>query len=385
MDQAKQRRVLDSGGANVYALMEDVLEKLKILDYETKFLAPRRDFKPLHKCFFSVPTTPSEQFPYFAALAGWLLTVSGIDFVKWSDFDEDPNSISQSVLSECERLGFRADFPVSKLRHGSGDAVCAVLNFLSDCALKKMGFAVVAPIYTMADFVEEAQVDEEAEIGDECDEIIDEAENVSPYAAYNSQLEMKAKEEEDRAVAHVVESNVDPAKWSLELERVGPMLKWRSLQQSALSSHEWRSHLDQSSKHESLVNDRFQSVRSILISVGTKMQEAVERIAAKESHINKDFEHLGTDFRTRQKALDTIQERYNELSQSVTDLTAELSKKTEAVEQVKSQMTEHNDKITDTSPLNKISSSLAQLRKEITDMELRIGVVSQTLLQRRAT
>jgi len=110
----------------------------------------------------------------------------------------------------------------------------------------------------------------------------------------------------------------------------------------------------------------------------------VERIAAKESNINKDFEHLGTDFREKQKTLDAIQERYNYLSQSRSELTTELAKKAETVDRVKAKIKERNDKITDTSPLNGISSSLAQLRKEITSMELRIGVVSQTLLQRRA-
>eukprot|EP00469_Lotharella_globosa_P017190 CAMPEP_0167819364 /NCGR_PEP_ID=MMETSP0112_2-20121227/5354_1 /TAXON_ID=91324 /ORGANISM="Lotharella globosa, Strain CCCM811" /LENGTH=402 /DNA_ID=CAMNT_0007719521 /DNA_START=262 /DNA_END=1470 /DNA_ORIENTATION=+ len=378
-----KRRVLDTGGTeNVYAVMEDVLEKLKILDYETKFLAPRRDFKPLHKCFFSVPTTPSEQFPYFAALAGWLLTVSGIDFVKWSDFDEDPNSISQTVLTECQRLGFNPKFPVSKLRHGSGAAVCAVLNFLCDCTLKKMEFTVKAPVYTMADFIEEAQVDEEAEIGDDIAEE-QEVDNVSPYAAYSSTTDhdRTEQESEEKTIQGVVESSVDPAKWALELERVGPMLK---LKNSALSSNEWRTHLDQSVKHESLVSDRFKAVRPILINVGTKLQQTVERIAAKESNINKDFEHLGTDFREKQKTLDAIQERYNYLSQSRSELTTELAKKAETVDRVKAKIKERNDKITDTSPLNGISSSLAQLRKEITSMELRIGVVSQTLLQRRA-
>eukprot|EP00472_Partenskyella_glossopodia_P011387 CAMPEP_0197525534 /NCGR_PEP_ID=MMETSP1318-20131121/12856_1 /TAXON_ID=552666 /ORGANISM="Partenskyella glossopodia, Strain RCC365" /LENGTH=384 /DNA_ID=CAMNT_0043079047 /DNA_START=152 /DNA_END=1306 /DNA_ORIENTATION=- len=383
MEESK-RRTLDTGGSNnVYALMEDVLEKLKILDYETKFLGPRRDFKPLHRCFFAVPSTPSEQFPYFAGLAGWLLTVSGMDFVKWSEFDdEDPNSISDTVLRECQRLGFSPKFPATKLRHGSGDAVCSVLNFLADCALSKIDFSVKAPVYTMADFVEEAEVDEEAEIGDDVTEETHEVDNVSPYAAYShTQQQAPEKAELDTGIQGVVESNVDPAKWALELERVGPMLKWKN---TGLSSNEWRTHLDQSVKHGSLVGDRFAVVRPILVIVGSKLQQTVERIATKESSINKDFEHLGTDFREKQKNLDSIQERYNELSQSVAELTGDLSRKTDMVEQVKAKMSERNDKITDTSPLNRISSSLASLRKETSQMELRIGVVSQTLLQHRA-
>ncbi|GAB5362165.1 hypothetical protein AAMO2058_000774700 [Amorphochlora amoebiformis] len=378
-----KRRIIDAGGScNVYALMEEILEKLKVLNYETKFLQQRKQFKPLHKCFFAVSSTASEQFPYFAALSAWLLTVSGVEFAQWNEFEEDPNSISQTVLSECQRLGFVTSFPVSKLRHGSGDAVCQLLDFLCDTALEKANFSVKPPVYTMADFIEEAQVDEEAEIGDEI--AVEVVENVSPYAAYlGDEIEKGDVKEDEIGIQGVLESNVDPAKWALELERVGPMLRWKK--DRAISSHEWRTHLDQSQKHDTLVGERFKAVRPVLISVGARLQKTVERIAAKESHLNKDFEHLGADFREKQKILDSIQERYNTLSQSVAELTGDLTSKTEAVENIKAEMRARNHKITDTSPLNKISSALSGLRKEITDMELRIGVVSQTLLERRST
>jgi hypothetical protein len=35
---------------------------------------------------------------------------------------------------------------------------------------------------------------------------------------------------------------------------------------------------------------------------------AVDRISAKEKHINKEFDHLGNEFREKQKRLDALQE-----------------------------------------------------------------------------
>ena len=97
-----------------------------------------------------------------------------VDFIKWNEFD-DPNAISNNIMeqvkalgkfwvcsvlevyvlySRCYKLGseaytfgfftgFSAEFPVSKLRHGSGDAVCLALNFLLDQTLQYQNFQVL--------------------------------------------------------------------------------------------------------------------------------------------------------------------------------------------------------------------------------------------------
>lgn len=362
---------------SLYLVMEDVLEKLKVLNYETKFLGPRRDFKALHRNSFAVQTVASEQFPYFAALSGWLLTVSGIDFVKWNDFDEDPNSISQTVLSECERLGFRPTFPVSKLRHGSGEEVCEVLDFLCDAALKQVGFSVKAPVYTTTDLFEEAKADDDAELGDaDVEEQLPDEADLDAGGVADSKGDV-----EEKAVQGVVESNVDPAQWALELERVGPMLRWKN---KGMSSNEWRTHIDQSAKHEKLVASRFKEVKGIMESVGKKLQQTVERISQKEDQINRDFTSIGGDYREKQANLDRVQEQYNELSQSVAELTVELANKVEEAEDMERSTKERSDKLTDTTSLERIRTSIVKMRKEIRDMELRIGVVSQILLHRTA-
>lgn len=362
---------------NVFSLMEDINDKLKILNYETEF-CKGREFKPLTRTYFALAGKASEQFPYFSSLTAWLLGLLDPEFIEWNQFD-DPNSISNNVMDQLKRLQFNADFPVSKLRHGSGDAVCLALNFLLDQVLKKRKFQVLPPVYVNPEYAEEATVDEDAEIDDDDleEEMEEEDDRLFTAEEYFAGPKGVDKDPEDLEMQQILEAKVDPAEWKLELERVGPRLKFRAQP----ASKEWRTHIEQSGKHEEQISKIFPETKSSLGKIGKELRAAVDRISGKERHINKEFDHLGGEFREKQKRLDEIQERYNELSQSVSSLTASLAEKNESVEMIKAQMSDRNNSMTDNTPLKRISTSLAALKKEVAAMELRIGVVGQTLMQ----
>ncbi len=93
--------------------MEDILEMLKLLDYDNKFCKQKyfnylpffsshlffsiRGFKPLSKTFFSIPSSnPSEQFIYFVSLVSWLLSINNHQVTGWNKYD-DPMTASQNV------------------------------------------------------------------------------------------------------------------------------------------------------------------------------------------------------------------------------------------------------------------------------------------------
>lgn len=76
--------------------MEEISEKLKLLNYERKF-------KPIPKLFFAIPSkgNPIEQFHMFVALTSWLLS----DVLKVSGFEvpdqfDDPN-VTSTNISKC--------------------------------------------------------------------------------------------------------------------------------------------------------------------------------------------------------------------------------------------------------------------------------------------
>ena len=53
----------------------------------------------------------------------------------------------------------------------------------------------------------------------------------------------------------------------------------------------------------------------------------------------------------------------------------------EQLDEVKSTMDERGNSMTDTTPLVKIKKALQRLKREIKEMELRMGVVSHTIMQ----
>ena len=180
-----------------------------------------------------------------------------------------------------------------------------------------------------------------------------------------------------RRIVKALEAKSNPADWALELERVGPLLKFKNIP----ANKEWRTHLEQAQKHGAAINEAFPSCKAALEKIGANLKRASEKISAKERSLNKEFEHLGGDFRAKQTQLDAIQESYNNLTREVSQLQAELTEKTDAIEAIKSSVSDRNNTMTDVSPLRKLNLALGQLRKEVARMELRIGVVAQTLLQ----
>lgn len=55
------------------------------------------------------------------------------------------------------QLEFKSSFPSQKLKQAHGEAVCSVLEFLTDKALAAKGFKWGVPVYLEAGQVEETQ------------------------------------------------------------------------------------------------------------------------------------------------------------------------------------------------------------------------------------
>lgn len=301
---------------------------------------------------------------------------------------DDPTQTTQSICDHLRRLQFPylADFPPAKLRAGSGDGVVAVLDFLLDKALDARGFRVQPPIYAEGGGDDAGgaggageEEEPEDEIGDDTieDDVPLDVDVADPFSSAGSAAAEEKFIDPEEADRKSLESKVNPVEWALELERVGPKLKFKQTP----ANKEWRTHLEQSLKHSQSLRESYPATRVTLEKIGANLKKAVERIAAKERSINKEFEHLGAEFRQKQAGVDAIQEQYQSLQKECAELSRDLQDKTEAIEAIKSSVSDRNNTMTDVSPLRKLTTSLSQLKKEVAHMELRIGVVAQTLLQ----
>lgn len=126
----------EEGVIDPYIAMEQVLDMLKLLDYENKF-CKTKGFKQVGKVYFAEQHIPDKadkkdqtsQFVVFISLVSWLLSINNHQVSNWNKYD-DPMTASQNVVLELKKLGVELDMPPNKLKAGFGDGVCLVLTKL---------------------------------------------------------------------------------------------------------------------------------------------------------------------------------------------------------------------------------------------------------------
>ncbi|XP_019625993.1 PREDICTED: intraflagellar transport protein 57 homolog isoform X2 [Branchiostoma belcheri] len=365
----------------VFVVMEDLVDKLKLLQYEDGFIKGW-GFKPLPRHYFAIPTNPGEQFYAFTSLCAWLITKGGKHFDQPQEYD-DPNATISNILDEVRRLGGAVDFPPSKLKQGCGEHAVYVLDKLADEAMTSTGFAWEKPVYPEEEMEEETMVDDDAEltlnkVEDEMmldDDEIEEEETFLDLEGLKKQS-MKNESEGSKPV-EIMESTTDAAEWKLEVERVLPSLKVHI----KADNKDWRAHFEQMLQHRDGIEHSLTETRGHLDKLHQEITRTLEKIGSREKYINNQLESFLQEFRAMQDQLAQAKEKYREGSGGVTERTRELALITEELEQVKSEMEERGTSMTDGTPLVKIKQALTRLKTEMTQMDIRMGVVEHTLNQ----
>ncbi|NWH77807.1 IFT57 protein, partial [Piaya cayana] len=396
---------------HMFVLMEDLLDKLKLLSYEEEALR-HHNMRPLSRCpssaptgvgsirsskylpffpflnrhYFALPTNPGEQFFMFCTLAAWLITKAGHHFEQPQEYD-DPNAIISNVLSELRSFGRPVDFPPSKLKAGYGEQVCYVLDCLAEEALKNSGFSWKRPVYPTEEREEEEEITEDdAELmlnkleEDIVEEESDNEENfidlnVLKAQTYRSDFNESAKQEE------ILQSTTDAAEWNLEVERVLPQLKVTI----RTDNKDWRIHLGQMHQHKDGIDSSLKETRGYLDKLHNEISRTMEKINSREKCINNQLENLIQEYRSAQALLSEAKEKYQEGSGGVTQRIKMLSEITEVLERVKQETEEKGSSMTDGAPLVKIKQALTKLKQETIQMDIQIGVMEHTLLQSKLT
>ncbi|GLV33098.1 Intraflagellar transport 57 [Carabus blaptoides fortunei] len=366
-----------------YIAMEDLIDKLKLLNYDMEFVKELK-MKPLNRHYFVVPKNPGEQFHLFASLAAWLARKRGQNFDQPQEYD-DPNSTIATILNQVRELGVTVDFPPNKLKQGVGEHAIFVLDQLADAALKATSFEWQKPTPLEEKDPETDIIDDEAEL------ILDRVEE-EMAAAYSDESDEEHifhvddliinkkhnKTEENNKVKSVL-NNVDQESWRLELEKVLPQLKVTIKS----DSRDWRSHLEQMRTHRKGIEDVLAHTRGQLDKLHGDISSTLEKIDSREKHLNRDLEPVLDKYRVLQDELSKLQDNYKNISGGVTERTRELAKLSDQLESVKQQMEERGSSMTDGTPLVNIRKGMTRIKAEITEMDVRIGVLESMLLQSR--
>ncbi|XP_072271304.1 intraflagellar transport protein 57 homolog isoform X2 [Pyxicephalus adspersus] len=364
----------------VFILMEDLLEKLKLLNYEEEVLK-NHNMRSISRLYFALPTNPGEQFFMFCTIAAWLINKAGHYFEQPQEYD-DPNATISKILAELRSFGGAADFPPSKLKAGYGEQVCYVLDFLTEQVLKHTGFTWKRPVYPSEELDEEVIVEDDAELtlNKFEDEIIEEESDDEEHLVDLNVLKAQSNKMnvgETSKPEEILESKTDAAEWYLEVERVLPQLKVTV----RTDNKDWRVHVDQMHQHKDGIETSLKETKGYLDKLHSEVSKTLEKVSSREKYINNQLDPLIQEYRTAQAQLSELKEQYQQITTKVTDKTRILSEVTEELEKVKQEIEEKGSSITDGAPLVKMKQALNKLKQEIVQMDIRIGVVEHTLLQ----
>lgn len=373
--EARKRREVKSKGPSPALMMEHILEKLKHLNYVDE-LCRKKAFRPFARTLFAIKgENQSTQFACFLKVVVWLMSKCGRSF-EIDKFD-DPNTSVVKVMLELKEMGFEMDVAANKLKQPYGDAVCTVLTFLTDKALAHNNFSWEnshKPEYPDEDFAEEAEVNDEMDIGEDDDSIEEEVPSMD-----DDDDESVLDEEDPNASMgplKIIEADVDAVEWKKELERVAPQLKFKIL----AAGKEWKTHLLEAKHHEKKIGNILPNAQAQLHSITDSIKDSLERIQQKEGYMNQQFDNLKREYSEMQEKFRDINERYNRSNDNVQELTNSLGIINDQLEEAKARQEERGSSMTDTKPLVRMKDALKNLQEEMKEMELKIGVVGYTLL-----
>jgi len=354
-----------------FLMMEEILERLKMHNYERNMPG---SFKPLTHTYFAVSSgNPAEQFHYFCHVCAWLMSLQGISWRAPSQMD-DPNSAVNDLFTQLQQIGAPTNYPPQKLKLGYGDNCCLVLKHLLD----QLQLEFKRAEYAEEDAYEEAAVDEDAEV--DVDEMADEvgAADVDEDEYFGGG-DGGDGAQQTKLTDSILDATVEPAAWQIELERVTPLLKMQILS----DPKEWRNRLVNTKSHQEKVASLAPETYVMLDRLSEDMERTLQAVRKSEQKLNSQCKEGVDEFAGKQDKLQEVQDEYNTKSEAINELTNTLSQVSDELNSVRGKMDERGTSMTDTSPLIKIKSALARLKDERKAMDVRIGVVTHTLVAKK--
>ena len=360
------------GEQTPYLLMEEILERLKMHDYEHNMPG---SFKPLTHTYFAIASgIPAEQFHYFCSLCSWLMSLQRVNWRAPSQMD-DPNSSVSALYSQLQQMGAPTNYPPQKLKQGFGEHCCNVLKYLLD----QLPLEFKRATYAEELEYEEAAVDEDAEV--DVDELADEvgAADVEEDEYFGGGDGGDGGGAQQKLTDSILDATVEPAAWQIELERVTPMLKMQILS----DPKEWRNRLVNTKSHQQTVASLAPETYAMLDRLSEDMERTLQAIKKSEQKLNQQCKDQVEEFQGQQEKLREVQDEYNSKSEAISELTNSLSQVSDELASIKGRMDERGNSMTDTSPLIKIKSALSRLKDERKSMDIRIGVATHTLVAKK--
>jgi intraflagellar transport protein 57 len=111
----------------------------------------------------------------------------------------------------------------------------------------------------------------------------------------------------------------------------------------------------------------------------TEIVFAMEKVESREKHLNKDLKDLIDEYKHLSIELTKVNNEIKESDREKSEMEENLSRLTNELENVKIQMEQRGNSMTDGSPLISIKKAVIMLKEEIAEMDVKIGVLSHSM------
>jgi estrogen-related receptor beta like 1 len=326
-EDAASSRVLDTEMRGS-VMMELIVDKLKLLNYERQFCNSRSPPWPrLHKFYFALPSSNrNEQFLYFSTMVAWLFTLLGCHFPPPSEAD-DPNLTCSKIMMELMSLGFAApSWPPARLKQGHGDAVCTVLDTLCSLVLDAIKFEF-QPVTLHPDDSTLAALTSTVSHDDRSELYIPDTEETDATPRIAIASNDLAPNPNDTAP----NPNLLATKWRLDLERIAPSLRIVVV----ADGNDWRAHLERAAKLYEETAARGVAGQAQLRRFEEGVTRSLEKLESHENFINQELEGLISEYVAVKGRLVGVQAKCDGIGEAMQKLAGEHAKVLEALDQVR--------------------------------------------------
>uniref|UniRef100_A0A1B0AZ90 Uncharacterized protein n=1 Tax=Glossina palpalis gambiensis TaxID=67801 RepID=A0A1B0AZ90_9MUSC len=357
---------------------DDLLEKLKLLNYEKNLLSELK-MKPLSRFYFLKSTNPGEQFYMFTLIAWWLLEKLGKQTMSKPQESDDPNDVIAKIVLLLQEMDVPVEFTSNKLIRGAGASCIFVLDTLATQVLKVIKFSCQKPHITQEEDIINDYMEDNAEIilekiEDEQNGIMSDDSGEFDVNGYNfRQWQNQTIRSTDKNLnsLEISDKLTDQQFWRLEFEQVLPQLK--VFVKSDI--RDWRAHLAQMESFKKNIDEITEDTQLELKKLYNEFTYILEKVESREKHLNNELEKLIQQYKEISIELSHVQHGHTQIlaqtEQSVEQLKAVIAEN----DNKKTEMERRGQMMSDSSFVIQIKKAVAKLKDDVAHLNLEVALL----------
>ncbi|XP_036329695.1 intraflagellar transport protein 57 homolog [Rhagoletis pomonella] len=362
---------------------DDLLEKLKVLNYEKQLLQEFK-MKPLSRFYFVKSFNPGEQFYMFTLICWWLCRKLGKEMERPQEFD-DPNTVIAKIVQMLDEMDIHIDSPPNKLIRGAGPTCLTVLDSLATQATKVAQITYNRPHIAQEDEVATDYLEDNAEIilekledeqnaalSDDSDMEVNSAGGFKNLVWVNRTRRSDRNHNIDLPESDAAaERFIDQQQWRQELECVLPHLKVYV----KADARDWRTHLSQIETLKASIEESSEDTQTQLKKLHSEFTFSLEKIESREKHLNNELQSFVRQFKEISIELSNVQHAQTQVQTDTEALVEQLNSVLQENDIKKSEMERRGQSMSDGSSVVNIKKAISKLKEETAQLNLEVALL----------